>query len=388
MRLPLRLVPVVFFAAFLGGDAQQPVARYTGFISDYTRITAVNRNTTRYVSPRISEYSKFIVDPVQSRLSGGVLSPSDRDEALRYMRATCKRAVTQAGYSVTDEAGQGVARFRFALTDIAQSVWWEKLHPVSRATGTGTGGAAMEGELIDSVTGEQLAAVVRSSVPDKLKQMQNLFYGEARKHDVLPLDNSTLLRFLTPRPSPTAGKTQFEYSGAIAGIPAAAAPSIIGRSFRVEAQIDVPEGGAQGAIAAEGGRFGGYALIVGTPRRDGGRPRPALIFNLLGMRQITWEDPELAPGAHTIVFDFKYDGPGFGKGGTGTLTVDGVAAATKAIEHTTPVMFPEDESFDVGMDTRTGVPIAEYRYESPFRFTGTIKRLSYQLGDRMAVQPK
>ena len=85
----------------------------------------------------------------------------------------------------------------------------------------------------------------------------------------------------------------------------------------------------------------------------------------------------LKPGKHTIVFDFKYDGPGPGKGGTGVLTVDGKELARKTIEHTIPLLMAIDETFDIGSDTRTGV---DDSYELPFRFTGTIDKLTFKLG--------
>ena len=85
----------------------------------------------------------------------------------------------------------------------------------------------------------------------------------------------------------------------------------------------------------------------------------------------------LKPGKHTIVFDFKYDGPGPGKGGTGVLTVDGKELAKKTIPHTIPMLMAIDETFDIGSDTRTGV---DDSYELPFRFTGTIDKLTFKLG--------
>lgn len=99
-----------------------------------------------------------------------------------------------------------------------------------------------------------------AAMPDKLKEMKDLFYAEAKKYDVLPLDNSTLERFLTPRPSPAAGRTEFTYSGELSGIPPACAPSIIGRSYTIAAEVEIPEDGAEGMIVTEGGRFGGYGL--------------------------------------------------------------------------------------------------------------------------------
>jgi len=80
-----------------------------------------------------------------------------------------------------------------------------------------------------------------------------------------------------------------------------------------------------------------------------------------------------------LVFDFKSDAPGLGKGGTGVLSVDGKEVARNSMEHTTPITFPEDETFDIGLDTRTGVAMVEHRYDPPFKFTGKIKKLTFEL---------
>jgi arylsulfatase len=87
----------------------------------------------------------------------------------------------------------------------------------------------------------------------------------------------------------------------------------------------------------------------------------------------------LSPGKHTIVFDFKSAGEGLGKGGTGVLYVDGKEVARNSMEHSTPITFPEDETFDIGEDTRTGVALVEYRYDVPFQFTGKIDKLTFEL---------
>ena len=100
-------------------------------------------------------------------------------------------------------------------------------------------------------------------MPDKLKEMQDLFYSEAKKYDVLPLDNSTLARFTTPRPNLTAaGRTVFTYSGTLTGVPNSGAPSILNKSYTITAEVTIPEGGAEGMIVTDGGRFGGYALFL------------------------------------------------------------------------------------------------------------------------------
>ncbi|HUC50662.1 MAG TPA: arylsulfatase [Xanthobacteraceae bacterium] len=221
---------------------------------------------------------------------------------------------------------------------------------------------------------------VASTMPDKLKQMQDVFYSEAKKYDVLPLDNSTLARWNTPRPSLTAGQTVFTYSGELTGVPASAAPSILDKSYIITAEVEIPEGGAEGMIVTQGGRFGGYGLFLSKGEFGVDRGKVVFLYNLLDLKRTMWEGPVLKAGKHTVVFDFKSDGPGLGKGGTGVLSVDGKAVATNSMEHTTPITFPEDETFDIGQDTRTGVALVEYRYDVPFKFTGKINKLTFNLG--------
>jgi arylsulfatase len=216
-------------------------------------------------------------------------------------------------------------------------------------------------------------------MPDKLKDMQDLFYSEAKKHNVLPLDNSTLARWNTPRPSLTAGRKVFTYSGKLTGVPPAVAPNILDKSYTITAEIEVPEGGAEGMIVTAGGRFGGYGLFLSKGEFGVGRGKVVFLYNLLDLKRTTWEGPELSAGKHTIVFDFESAGDGLGKGGTGVLYVDGKEVARNLMEHSTPITFPEDETFDIGEDTRTGVALVEYRYDVPFEFTGKIDKLTFEL---------
>ena len=218
-----------------------------------------------------------------------------------------------------------------------------------------------------------------AKMPEKVKELQELFYSEAKKYNVLPLDNSTLARWNTPRPSLTAGRTEFSYSGELTGVPGSAAPSILNKSYTITAEVEIPKGGAEGMIVTEGGRFGGYGLFLSKGVADIRRGKVVFLYNLLDLKRTMWEGPELKPGKHTIVFDFKSDGPGLGKGGTGVLSVDGKEVARNSMEHTIPVTFPEDETFDVGQDTRTGVALVKYRYDAPFKFTGKINKLTFKL---------
>ncbi|MGA6988225.1 MAG: arylsulfatase [Terriglobales bacterium] len=279
--------------------------------------------------------------------------------------------------------------------------------------------------------------------PDKLKELQALFLTEAAKYQVLPLDNSGFVRLLAPKPSAIAGRTDFTYTGVTAGIPVGNAPSILDRDYTITANVTVPDGGAEGVIATLGGRFGGYALllthsfnwwlksdlfktigwgllIVGlllvlwgkngkrrarlgrvllliaalglvavfaTDLFSFGKGRPVFVYNFLDLERFRWEGLDgLSAGKHTIVFEFKYDGPGPAKGGTGVLSVDGKEVARKTIEHTIPLLMSIDETFDIGLDTRTPV---DFSYDVPFRFTGTIDKLNYKLGpEQLSAEDK
>jgi arylsulfatase len=125
-------------------------------------------------------------------------------------------------------------------------------------------------------------------------------------------------------------------------------------------------------IVTLGGRFGGYGLYLL-------KGKPIFTYNLMDAARFRWESPQaLTPGKHTIAYDFKReDGPGFGKGGTGVLSVDGQAVDTKPIPHTIPLSATADETFDVGVDTRTSVDDRDY--QPPFRFNGTIIKLTFKL---------
>jgi arylsulfatase len=209
-------------------------------------------------------------------------------------------------------------------------------------------------------------------MPDKLRQLQELFLVEAAKYNVFPLDNSVAQRLVAPRPSGTAGRNMFTYSSEISGLPDSAAPDILNRSYTITAEIDVPQGGGDGMLVTLGGRFGGYGfyLLMG---------RPVFLYNLLGLERFRWEGQQvLAPGKHTIVFDFTYDGPGVAKGGTGLLKVDDKVVADRKVPHTIPFLMTIDETFDVGVDTRTGVEDKDYQL--PFRFTGKLNKLTFKLG--------
>jgi arylsulfatase len=208
--------------------------------------------------------------------------------------------------------------------------------------------------------------------PEKLRSLKEVFLVEATKYNVFPLDNSVLTRVITPRPSATAGRTVFTYTGEMSGLPVGNAPSILNKSYTITANVEIPANGAEGMIVTLGGRFGGYGLYLL-------KGKPVFTYNALGLARFRWEGAAaLTPGKHAIVFDFKYDGRGPGKGGTGVLSVDGNVVATQTIPHTIPFLMAIDETFDVGVDTRT--PVDDKDYQVPFRFTGKIGKLTLNLG--------
>jgi arylsulfatase len=152
------------------------------------------------------------------------------------------------------------------------------------------------------------------------------------------------------------------------------------RSFRITADIDVPQGGGSGMLVTQGGRFAGWGfyLLQG---------RPVFTMNLLDIERVKWEGTQaLTPGRHTLVFDFTISPEGpipFGHGGTGVLTVDGQQVATRAIPRSTPFTFAWDETFDVGQDT--GTPVDDRDYQVPALFTGRINRITVDLGDTLVT---
>jgi arylsulfatase len=209
--------------------------------------------------------------------------------------------------------------------------------------------------------------------PAKLRELQDLFWVEAAKYNVLPLDNSKVERLDTAnRPSLTRGRSVFTYYPGQVRIPEGAAPDVKNKSFKIAATVEIPEGGAEGMLLTQGGRFAGWALYL-----LGGKP--VFCYNLAGVdRYYATGKDKLTPGKHTVELDFKSDGPGLGKGGTATLLVDGKPVGEGKIARTLPFRMSLDETLDCGEDT--GTPISE-DYHVPFKFTGMIGKVAVRLGD-------
>ena len=219
-------------------------------------------------------------------------------------------------------------------------------------------------------------------MPDKLRDMQELFIAEASKYHVFPLNNALATRMVTPRPSVTAGRSQFVYTEPITGIPNGVQPLVLAASYKITAEIEVGDDGGDGMLFTQGGRFGGHGFYIL-------KGKPVYTWNLLDLERVRWASPDaLTAGKHTLEFELTYDGLGFGtfafnnlsgvgQPAEGVLRVDGQEVDRKKMERTIPITLQWDESQDIGSDTLTGVNDADYQV--PFPFTGTIERITLDI---------
>jgi arylsulfatase A-like enzyme len=228
-------------------------------------------------------------------------------------------------------------------------------------------------ELYDITKDFSQANNLADKEPKRLREMQELFWIEAARHNVLPLDNSKLERMnVDNRPSLTRGRALFTYYPGMVRIPEGSAPSILNKSFKVGAELTIPPGGAEGILVTQGGRFNGWGLYVLAGK-------PVFHYNTVGVYRYTIAGPDrLSSGNHSVVLDFTYDGGGLGRPGTAKLVIDGQQVAEGRIERTIPFRISADETLDIGEDT--GTPVSE-DYQVPFKFTGNLKKLAIQLTD-------
>ncbi|MGD8932918.1 MAG: arylsulfatase, partial [Chromatiales bacterium] len=223
---------------------------------------------------------------------------------------------------------------------------------------------------------------IAAAHPKKVAELREKFAEEATKYQVFPLDASVAARVVAPRPNITAGRSEFVYTHPMVGLPQGDSPFLLDTSYTITAEITVPEGGAEGMILTSGGRFAGYGFYLL-------KGKPVFLWNLIDLKRIKWEGPEaLTPGKHSLEFDFKYDGlgvgtlvfnnmSGVGRGGTGTLKVDGKEVQTIKLERTLPMILQWDESFDIGSDTLTGVNDEDY--QPPFPLTAKLDKLTIKV---------
>ncbi len=208
--------------------------------------------------------------------------------------------------------------------------------------------------------------------PKKLQELKEIFWIEAMKYNVLPLDDRFAERAdPSLRPSLIAGRTDFVYYPGAVRIPESSAANVKNKSHTIVATIEMPATGGDGVLVAAGGIVAGYTLFI----KD---RKPAYEYNWFSQQRYKIASSQALPaGPATIRLEFKYDGGGPGKGGTATLFVNGEKVGEGRIGQTVPARYSADETFDVGMDT--GSPVSN-DYASPNRFGGTLKKIEISLG--------
>jgi arylsulfatase A-like enzyme len=227
-------------------------------------------------------------------------------------------------------------------------------------------------ELYDTRNDFSLTNDLAATNPAKLKETQDLFLEEAVTNHVLPIDDRTVERFnpaLAGRPDLMAGRTSLTVHEGMVGMAENVFINVKNRSLSITADVTIPDGGAEGTIIAQGGRFGGWSLYL----KD---HKPVYTYNFLGLQRFTIAGAEPVPAGRAAVrYDFAYDGGKPGAGGTGTLFVNGTQVAQGRIERTQCCVFGE-EGADVGL--KEGTPVSE-DYQVPFKFTGRIERVTIEV---------
>jgi arylsulfatase len=232
-------------------------------------------------------------------------------------------------------------------------------------------------ELFDTRTDFSLAHDVAAENPEKLKELQAVFLTEAEKYQVLPLDDRVFERMSATtvgRPDLLGARTSLHLAEGMTGMMENVFINVKNKSKTITAEVEVPAGGANGTIIAQGGRFGGWSFYV----KDG---VPAYDYNFLGLQRSTVAaSTPLAPGKQTLRFELDYDGGGPGKGGMGRIFVNEAKVAEGRIQHTQAMIFSADETADVGIDL--GTPVVEsIGSEARSRFTGHIPRVTVEVRD-------
>jgi arylsulfatase len=208
--------------------------------------------------------------------------------------------------------------------------------------------------------------------PKKLRQLQDLFWVEAAKNNVLPIDDRVAFR-VEPlsRPLVTTGRSKFTYYAGTTRVPEMSAPWLKNCSYAITAEVTIPKDGAEGMLFTQGGRFGGHGLFVQNGKLT-------YVYNLAGAYATTISSNQAVPGGDaTLRYEFVSDRGSRGPGGLGRLSINGKSVGEGRIERTAPNRLSLDEGMDIGEDT--GTPVCE-SYQVPFKFTGTLKRVTVEVG--------
>jgi arylsulfatase len=230
-------------------------------------------------------------------------------------------------------------------------------------------------ELYDTRSDFSLVNDLSEENPEKLTELQALFMEVAERNHVLPIDDRTVERVnaqLAGRPELMGSRTSLTLAEGMTGMTENVFINVKNKSKTVTAEVEVPKGGGNGTVIAQGGRFGGWSLYV----KDG---VPGYDYNFLGLQRFTVAGKKRLPaGRSTLRFEFAYDGGGLAKGGLGTLYVNDEKVGEGRIERTQPMIFSADETADVGIDLATPV-VETIGAEARSRFTGRIPKVTVEV---------
>ena len=219
-------------------------------------------------------------------------------------------------------------------------------------------------ELYDLTHDYSEAHDLAAANPQKLDELKREFDAAAERNHVFPIDPRFGER-AHPNPPPPGGRAFYTLYPGATHLFDATAPATRNRTHTLSAYVDIPAGGADGVLVADGGTSSGYVLYV----KDG---RPSYTYNYFRREVTTITAPDrLPPGKSRIDLHFAYEGGGEGKAATVTLSVNGRKAGEARLARTVPKIYSYDETFDVGEDTATAVG----PYEAPFPFAGRIEKI-------------
>ena len=276
---------------------------------------------------------------------------ADRRET-QYFEVACNRGIYHKGWTAVTRHSVPW-EFGAALPTFDDDVW----------------------ELYDTRQDWSQAHDLAAKHPDRLAKLQRLFLIEAVKYNVLPLDDRRIERFnsdIAGRPVLVKGDTQVLYNG-MTRLSENSVLNMKNKSHSVTAEVEIPKGGGNGVLIAQGGAFAGWSLYL----HDG---KPKYCHNLAGLMRFYVEGTKVVPaGKHQVRMEFAYDGGGLAKGGTATLFIDGKAVGDGRVNATVPMIYSGDETCDVGCDT--GTPVSEDYTSAGSEFTGKVNWVELHAGD-------
>ena len=327
--------------------------------SSLTASTSGRRSSKRPVSPSPRSWT----GPPKSRWRGRASSTPSTTRTQRSATPCSTSRSSATGRSTRTAGGPPASSTAFRGTFRRRR--WRGSHP-EPTTRSRTPGSCTTCPTT-SVRRMDLAA----ENPEKLAELKELFWEEAEKHNVLPLLAALSVFFGILPPMPTI--TTQTFYGDVQNIASGMIPRVYGRSYAIEAELSVPEDGAEGVIVAEADEMGGFSLWVD----ENGLLHHS--YSLMGVERYEQVSTEPIPtGDVTVRMLFDADRQERSAGGTVSLYANDEKIGEGRIERTVAVRFSGYAGMDVGRDN--GLPVARaYSARSPYPFTGTVKKVVFDL---------